>query len=231
MNEEIRPRRIPPQNVLLKVVQRELFGGCGGLSENGRRLRAKTNSSRRFYTNFHPNTTLVNVEKPPCFLRKFTPDGKRFIAFSNCQTQLEIYLYKGPSAANELLEETLHRRPAVRINHYDDVIYSQRMKNCTFDHFFSLEHVIQLCSVGVEQLNRECSLFSEDGDFVIVASANFIPDDNHAPMHMLHRNNESVAPNPRNPLENYTLYSIEIAEGLLIDKIEFKVSSFSVLLP
>ena len=36
----------------------------------------------------------VNVEKPPCFLRKFSPDGKRFIAFSADQTSLEIYAYQ-----------------------------------------------------------------------------------------------------------------------------------------
>ena len=41
-------------------------------------------------------------------------------------------------------------------------------------------------------------------------------------MHQLHRNNESVAPNPRNPLEDYTLYAIEIAEGIITDTVVFK---------
>ncbi len=75
----------------------------------------------------------------------------------------------------------------------------------------------------MEQLNRECSLFSEDGDFVIVGSASYIPEDTHPAMHELKQNNESVNPNPRNPLENYTLYCVEIAEGILTDKIEFRV--------
>ena len=69
---------------------------------------------------------------------------------------------------------------------------------------------------------RECSLFSEDGEYVIVGSASFIPEEHHPPMHQLHRNNESVAPNPRNPLEDYTLYAIEIAEGIITDTVVFK---------
>ena len=69
---------------------------------------------------------------------------------------------------------------------------------------------------------RECSLFSEDGEYVIVGSASFIPEEHHPPMHQLHMNNESVAPNPRNPLEDYTLYAIEIAEGIITDTVVFK---------
>ena len=198
------------QNLATKLFHREIGRG--------------SRFSRHFYSNFYPNLTLVNVEKPPCFLRKFTPDGKRFIAFSACQTQLEIYLYKGPSAVNELVEESLRRRPNAIVNDGAEVVFSGRVRAGAFDSAFALEHVIPLCSVpGMEQLNRECSLFSEDGDFVIVGSAAFIPDEAHAPMHELHQNNESVAPNPRNPLENYTLYSIEIAEGIMTDKVDFKV--------
>ncbi len=83
--------------------------------------------------------------------------------------------------------------------------------------------MIQLCTIGIEQLNRECSLFSEDGDYVIVGSASYIPDDLHPTMHELKQNNESVTPNPRNPLENYSIYCVEVAEGILTDKIEFRV--------
>ncbi len=99
----------------------------------------------------------------------------------------------------------------------------QKVRKCAFEAFFALEQVIQLCTIGIEQLNRECSLFSEDGDFVIVGSASYIPDDLHPSMHELKQNNESVTPNPRNPLENYILYCVEVAEGILTDKIEFRV--------
>ena len=77
----------------------------------------RLNTKRSFFTNIVPNYTITDVEKPvrhplilplhvmdlnnfmlqSCYLRKFTPDGKRFIAFSQDQTHLEIYEYLGPA--------------------------------------------------------------------------------------------------------------------------------------
>lgn len=53
--------------------------------------------ARKFYCNILPNYTLIDVEKPPCFLRKFSPDGKYFVAFSSDQASLEIYEFQGKS--------------------------------------------------------------------------------------------------------------------------------------
>ena len=69
---------------------RELHGPSTHKKARNHRGRI-INTQRGFYMNIYPNYTLVNVEKPPCFLRKFTPCGKYFIAFSMCQTSLEIY--------------------------------------------------------------------------------------------------------------------------------------------
>lgn len=52
-------------------------------------------------------------------------------------------------------------------------------------------------SQGVEQLNRECSLFSDDGRYVIIGSASFIPDEIRPHFYEIYTNNESVTPNPR----------------------------------
>ncbi len=57
---------------------------------------------------------------------------------------------------------------------------------------------------------------------VIVGSASYIAEDPHPPLHEIYRNNESVSPNPRNPLENYTLYSVDMVDGVLCDTIKFK---------
>ena len=83
---ELLPRRIPPQNLALRLHARQVFGT--------RYRRRGINTHRGFHTNIFPDFTLVNVEKPPCFLRKFTPDGKSFIAFSSDQTSLEVYDYQ-----------------------------------------------------------------------------------------------------------------------------------------
>ena len=72
--QSFRPRRLETQNIVPRLFHREINGS--------RHKKHFLNTTRGFYTNIYPNYTLINLEKPPCFLRKFTPDGKRFIAFS-----------------------------------------------------------------------------------------------------------------------------------------------------
>ena len=72
--QSFRPRRLETQNIVPRLFHREINGS--------RHKRHFLSTTRGFYTNIYPNYTLINLEKPPCFLRKFTPDGKRFIAFS-----------------------------------------------------------------------------------------------------------------------------------------------------
>ena len=74
VGQSFRPRRLDTQNIVPRLLHREINGS--------RHKRNFLNTTRGFYTNVYPNYTLINLEKPPCFLRKFTPDGKRFIAFS-----------------------------------------------------------------------------------------------------------------------------------------------------
>ena len=176
--------------------------------------------------NIYPNYTLVNVEKPPCFLRKFTPCGKYFIAFSMCQTSLEIYRFHGAGAAGDLIQECTNYPPNSK-NYNLDYLSNDfwaghtKLRNNVFNKFFTLEHTVHLTEGG-EQLNRECSLFSECGRFVILGSACYLPDEPHPPMHEIYRNNESVAPNPRNPLEDYTIHCVDIEVGVHCDSLKFK---------
>lgn len=212
VGQSFRPRRLDTQNIVPRLLHREINGS--------RHKRNFLNTTRGFYTNVYPNYTLINLEKPPCFLRKFTPDGKRFIAFSADQTHLEIYEYGGATALGRLLQYVPQDTDHLPIS--DDSEEAKIVRAGAFDCVFGLEHFIPLTTNNNEQLNRECSLFSEDGEYVIVGSASFIHEEHHPPMHQLHRNNESVAPNPRNPLEDYTLYAIEIAEGIITDTVVFK---------
>lgn len=77
----LRPRRIQNQNVVHRLERRRVCSGRAG---------AHWYRVRCFHQNLFPNFTVVNVEKPPCFLRKFSPDGRCFIAFSSDQTSLEV---------------------------------------------------------------------------------------------------------------------------------------------
>lgn len=57
----------------------------------------------KFHKNFVPNFSVENTERPNCFLRKFTNDGRHLIAFGADITSVEIYEYQGPGAASHLL--------------------------------------------------------------------------------------------------------------------------------
>nr|CAG4649988.1 EOG090X028J [Sida crystallina] len=196
------PRKIPPQNIVIRLKQRETHG-C---------LKPGTHSHvcRSFYQNVVPNFTVVNIEKPPCFLRKFSPDGRHFIAFSADQTSLEVYQYQGPSAAEDLLLGFEGEFVGNDANEASD------MRSRIFYRFFRLLHTISVAPSG-EQLNRECSLFTDNGRFVIVGSACYVPDEPQTNFFEIFRNNESVSPHPRSPLEDCSLHVIDIVNGRLVD--------------
>jgi de-etiolated-1 len=85
-----------------------------------------------------------------------------------------------------------------------------------------LKYVVHVTQ-GTEELNRECSLFSDDGRYVIIGSAAFIPEEIRPHFYEIYTNNESVTPNPRSPLENYTLHLVDLHLGKLCDTRQFKV--------
>ncbi len=208
--EGIKRRRISPQNLVIRLQRREIYS-C-------RQNRSQFNVLRAFHQNVLPNFTVVNIEKPPCFLRKFTPDGRYLLAFSADQTCIEIYEYRGPSAGSYLLRDVPSGQEFTT-NGNDE--QSVRIKSKIFDSFFKLKHVVNVATNG-EQLNRECSLFTDDSRYVIVGSAAFIPDESPPVYFDIYRNNESVSPSSRSPLEDYSLHLIDIVSGRVCDKRIFK---------
>ena len=87
---------IGPQNLVIRLQARELWGG--------RRVGTGKYLERSMYQSIFPNFTITHVDKPPCFLRKFTPDGKHFVAFSSDQMSVEVYTFQGPEAGTHLFE-------------------------------------------------------------------------------------------------------------------------------
>lgn len=203
----IRPRRIQNQNVIHRLERRRISSGKAG---------THWHQVRVFHQNVFPNFTVVNVEKPPCFLRKFSPDGRYFIAFSSDQTSLEIYEYQGCQAAEDLLQGY---EGEILANGNDQ--RSVNIRGRLFERFFVLLHITNVASNG-EHLNRECSLFTDDCRYVIVGSAAYLPEEPHPPFFEVYRNSESVTPNPRSPLEDYSLHIIDLHTGRLCDTRTFK---------
>lgn len=204
--QRIYHRKIPNQNIVARLIKRETSFVKQSVSSQ--------HAVRYFHQNIVPNLTIVNIEKPPCFLRKFSPDGKYFIAFSADQTSVEIYDYKGPSAGDTLLNQIAGNCSSVDVE--VDII-----RRNIFDEFFRLKHTVNVAT-NDEQLNRECSLFTDDCNHIIVGSAAYVTEDSFPSFFDIYRNNESVSPNPRSFLENYTLYLIDMKNGVLRDKRVFK---------
>lgn len=208
-SDVIKPRTIPPQNIVNRLIKRETYGAV----KPGTHFHV----ARSFHQNVFPNFTIINVEKPPCFLRKFSPNGHYFIAFSSDQTSLEIYEYQGSSAVGDLVEKCTGEY----IGHKNDP-ESDHIRNQVFERFFRPKWTVNVAQSG-EQLNRECSLFTDDGRYVIVGSAAYIPEDLRPHFYEIYTNNEAVTPNPRSPLEDYSLHIVDLQHGRLCDTRQFKV--------
>ncbi|VDI37446.1 de-etiolated-1 [Mytilus galloprovincialis] len=214
---DLKPRKIPNQNIVYRLFQRETH-----VSKSGTQF----NVARKLYTNIFPNCTVANIEKPPCFLRKFSPDGKCFIAFSFDQTSIEIYTFQGSSSAEHLLQgvrgEYIGESEEQGLHTFiDNKNTYRKVRNCLFECFFKLKHATHVSTNG-EHLNRECSLFTDDGKYVIVGSATYIPEEPHPHFYDIYRNNEAVTPNAKSPLEDYSLHLVELETGHLCDTRHFK---------
>ncbi|KAK9754346.1 De-etiolated protein 1 Det1 [Popillia japonica] len=178
MDSFIKPRKVPPQNVVIRLFHRQIFGS----------------------------------------------------------KKSEVYRYKGPAAAGDLLQNVRTKNEKqkfeIKSKIFDgDLLQNVRTKNekqkfeiksKIFDRFFQLKFVVNV-SQSLEQLNRECSLFSDDGRYVIVGSATFIPEELRPHFYEIYTNNESVTPNPRSPLEDYSLHLVDLHAGKLCDTRQFKV--------
>ncbi|KAL1397554.1 hypothetical protein pipiens_009670 [Culex pipiens pipiens] len=204
-SERIKFRKFRSQNIVHRLQNRAL-----GL---------RSHSVREFYQNILPGTTVVNVEKPPCYLRKFSPDGRYLIAFSSDQASLEIYRYMGCSAAGDLFQDW---GDSELVSNDGTGGKSYQIRSQIFEKLFKLKHVVNMDN-NEKQLNRECSLFTNDCRFVIVGSALFIPEENRPHFYELYTNNEAIKPTASCPLEDYTLYIIDLHNGRISDSKDFKV--------
>ena len=201
--DQFKPRRLPNHSIVQKLTEREI-----GLAMS--KPNTHLHCAKSFNLNIFPNFTIVNVEKPPCFLRKFAPDGRHFVAFSRDQSSLEIYEFLGPDAAEDLLRS----RDNLREN--EEII-----RDTLFDRFFRKKATVTVTSNG-EHLNRECSLFTDNGRHVIVGSANTVPDEPPPHFYDKYKNNESVSPNQRSPLEDYTIHIVDLYSCEQVDTRSFK---------
>lgn len=136
--EHIKERKFPSQSIITRLSERQR-----GLGNSKRGCY----NYRLFYQTILPNLSILNVEKPPCYLRKFSLDGKYFIAFSYCQTRLEIYQYMGISSAMELTAGVTEEMVA-----NFNMGLNLEIRSKIFDKLFKLKHAV--VTPERKQLNR-----------------------------------------------------------------------------
>ncbi|XP_018013454.1 DET1 homolog, partial [Hyalella azteca] len=141
------------------------------------------------------------------------------IAFSADQTCVEIYNYRGALAANELLSNC--PIPVGDTVLHSDVPLVAHVLNRIFDCFFRLRSSVHVAG-SLEQLNRECSVFSTDCRFLIVGCSSTRDPSGNSRLADAYRYNESLTPNPRAPLDDYSIYVINLELGIVMDSISFK---------
>ncbi|XP_034668046.1 DET1 homolog isoform X1 [Drosophila subobscura] len=148
------------------------------------RIGSKLNQSpylsyeRGFYKCITPCLTIDSVEIPPVFLRKFTPDGSKLLAFSLDQRSLHVYKYKGFGATGvgELIRET----DVGEVECYmgGNRVPGSTLKYTIFDRLFATNDVriLRLCQGDYWRfyLHREFSVFLENGRYVLLAAMSIL---------------------------------------------------------
>ena len=161
---------------------------------------------RSLYQSIVPNYTEPHVQVPSGYLRKFSPDGNLLLGFSIDQKSVMIYNYLGAGSGQSL---------------YYGTQQSERTRHQIFERFFQVKHTIHIPYTN-ENLNRECSLFTDDGQYVLVGSSVAVQDDPYPSMYELYKSNESVSFNGRFQLEDYTMYAVDVKAGVVSDLKSFK---------
>ncbi len=161
---------------------------------------------RSLYQSIVPNHTEPHVQVPSGYLRKFSPDGSLLLGFSSDQKSVVIYNYLGAGAGQEL---------------YSSKQEPEKIRLDIFEKFFQVKHTVHIPNTS-ENLNRECSLFTDCGRYVVVGSSVTVQEDPYPSMYELYKNNESVSANGRFQVEDYTLYIVDVKAGLVADSKSFK---------
>ena len=196
-----RKKRGASENLVDKLWQRQLLICCPAQAYH---------QTRSVYQCIVPNHTEQGVQPPSGFLRKFSPDGRSLLAFSNDQRNVLVYEYRGASAAQSL---------------YLKDCSEDEIKMRLFECFFRLRFSIPVAQ-NAEHLNRECSLFSEDCQYAVVVSSDTVAELPN--MLEIFRNNESISANSVSILEDYTLYLVDIVGGVVADSKMFKCDKINL---
>lgn len=167
---------------------------------------------RNFYKCITPRLTVQNVDKPHGFLRKFTPDGQLLLAFSVDQKSLDVYQYQGISTAAELLSHIQQECITAADHSLQSLCVRQELFNSLFKNKFNIPIIKTPSSTTRHFLNREFSLFLEDGRYVLLAS---MAGGSIFPNYLAYHQYPDLFDDTE--LYDYTFYLVDLRQGCIAD--------------
>lgn len=203
----VKQKRTPRSSFLRALYDREINGD-----------KARMNIFKATYQTIYPNCSILNIKAPTKYLRRFSPDGRLLIAFSNDLEWIYIYNYLGCSMAADLLKD--HKANCIN----QDVI-NQNSNNYLFGELFNrlfrLKYSIR--AKHGEKMVINCSLFTENMVYAIVGSSrsSYYPLDT---VRHFYSNNEPLSYS----LKNYTIYMIDLRIGTVCDMLSFKSDTINL---
>ncbi|XP_075170016.1 de-etiolated protein 1 abo [Haematobia irritans] len=168
------------------------------------------------YKSITPNLTIQNVDKPLSFLRKFTPDGSMLLAFSNDQRSLEVYQYNGVGQVAYLYEKQ-HGECITAADHSLDSLH---IRQVLFNKLFKKKYTVQLIRAGSPTrhvLNREFSLFLDDGHYVLLAS---VAGGSIFPIYQAYQEYPDLFDDA--DLYDYTFHLVDLKKGCVADTLRLE---------
>ena len=209
--EDLNIKKPKPINIIRTLFRREI--GYTNID----RTETVFNETKRIYLAIYPNFTVINVKTPNCFLRRFSPDGRFLIAFNQLLNGIIIYKFNGSSSAQNEIDSLFKTYP----KHLDKSDLNngecEQLRLRIFNLFFTEMKNLKLIQQN-ELINRECTIFFNE-HYVIVASSEFLNDDSLPPYSQLAENNETLHVSP---IENYSIYLINLKTCKLCDSLKFK---------
>ncbi|CAF0747864.1 unnamed protein product [Didymodactylos carnosus] len=194
------------------------------------------------YRSIYPSYSILMATVPTAiYLRRFSPNGKYLLTFSQDVQQLIVYNYLGFERVYESLEKCSSSTNYTRLDDTDSGLNSKRdflacenLRESTFDQIFSVH-----CKIPIKQsssqsgytLNRNhiYCLFSRD-QYAIICSSKLVNEQQHPPYAQLVQTNEDLNPLSRFYFEHFLIYLIDYHNGYICQQLEFQYDRIGLTL-
>ncbi|XP_017490490.1 PREDICTED: DET1 homolog [Rhagoletis zephyria] len=188
-------------------IQHHIWDRESGLNRYNRRgsLPVLTHDLE-FYKSITPRLSILCVGSSLGYIRKFTPDGKLLVSFSLDHNAVSVYQYKGVGAVQHALYGI--KDEGVQATYETGILLT--------DQLFHLLWNIPLFSEFNTRwtLNREFSIFIENGHYVLLAAKGILS--------AITYNREHYANYPDlfddNEMYDYKFYLVDLVKGCISDE-------------